>query len=127
MIKMIQLISGDHIIGDLRGYDNPELDLIALHKPAKVMEMSVPDENGDGISYTYGITRYAPFAKDNLYMVRKSSICTICEPTESIKAYYLNTVTDKEEEPSLFESLHEEENEEGLDWDEDDYDSGTVH
>lgn len=125
MIKMIQLVTGDSLIGDLRGYENDALDMIALHKPAKVMELQV--EDGDSYNYTYGITRYAPFAKDDLYMVRKSSICMICEPSEGIKAYYLNTVADVESVIEEFESLHEEDQEDGLDWDTDDHDSGTIH
>lgn len=126
MIKMIQLVTGEQLIGDLRGYEDESLDMIAMLKPAKVMEMTIPED--DGFNYTYGITRYAPFAKDDLYMVRKSSICIICEPTEGIKAYYLNTIGKDETDPiTHFESLHEEDQEEGLDWDEDDYDSGTIH
>jgi len=128
MIKMIQLNTGEYLIGDLKGYEDESLDMIAMIKPAKVVEMSVADDKDD-INFTYGITRYAPFAKDDLYMVRKSAICVICEPTEGIKAYYLNTVRDVEEDiVERFEKLHkEEEQETDLDWDDDDYDSGTIH
>jgi hypothetical protein len=124
MIKGIQLVTGEHLIGDLEGADDPSLDIVAMTRPAKVMEMTVAE--GDDLNYTYGMTKYVPFAKDELYLVRRSSICIIYEPSEAIKAYYINTVgngVSEEEAIRHFEELEEE----GLDWDEDDYDSGTLH
>ena len=113
-LKVIKLSTGEDIITKLKVSDQ---DFLEAKDPLKVKLYSEDNDNHESM----GLSRWMAFREDNICIINKSSIISMCDASEHVEKFYMycmkTLVIRKSLEPSD-EELDEISNEEWSDYSE---------
>ena len=81
-LKVIKLSTGEDIITKLKVSDQ---DFLEAKDPLKVKLYSEDNDNHESM----GLSRWMAFSEDNICIINKSSIISMCDASEHVEKFYM--------------------------------------
>lgn len=89
MIKILKLVTGESLIGDI---NNPDSDPLVINDPMTIRTFQDEDSTSMGLSYALSI------AEETFLVIDKKHVLTLYTPQGILKEYYMHAVENTEED-----------------------------